>query len=139
MREKGAGGEGAGGSDPDPMVSGFPVRRSVPREGESRTDEAINGAARDLTRGEPSPRLRHAIRSRIQDGNRAKPLWIPALASAFVLAILGTIVVWQLRTPATVPPPQFTALAPPVAITPALPNVPNDPNDPNDSNDATAI
>jgi hypothetical protein len=108
-------------------------------------DELIDRAAHAMTRGEPSARLRVAVRARLAAGlggaglaarrpepwrrwKQARHLWIPALASAAALVVLAMTLVWMPRpehrvassAPAVVAPPRsvVSRVEPPVVESP---------------------
>jgi hypothetical protein len=62
-------------------------------------DQLIDRAAQAMTRGEPSPRLRGAVRARIAHSRPVPPAryswrpWIPALAGAAIVIV--AITVWR--------------------------------------------
>jgi hypothetical protein len=98
------------------VVSGF-----------SRTNELIDAAARELTAGEPSPRLRHAVRSRLEQRPRAwhMPVWVPALAGAALLVIVAFgVTVADRPSDATAPAAPRVAVASPVVPPPVEPEPP---------------
>jgi hypothetical protein len=77
----------------------------------SRTEPIIDAAARELTRGEPSPHLRHQIRARIEmPRRRPVPVWAPAFAGVAALVIV-VVVFQQAGTPIALPVPQPAAVA----------------------------
>ncbi|HTM01957.1 MAG TPA: hypothetical protein VL173_00515 [Vicinamibacterales bacterium] len=108
--------------------------------GFGRADASIDAAARDLTRGEPSPQLRQAVRARIETRRAwwVERAWVYGFASAAALVIVAVIVARGLSNspeePARVrsaqvahvepprveqvPPPPPTANAPRVARAP---------------------
>src|SRR5689334_9770529 len=58
-------------------------------------DDLIDRAARDLTRGEPSARLRQGVRARIgQRRGWSIPAMVPAFAGAAALVIVAVLVQW---------------------------------------------
>jgi hypothetical protein len=66
-------------------------------------DELIDRAAHAMTRGEPSDRLRHTVRARIEAGRPGSatrtrhrawwhlPAWVPASAAVMAVVIVGVI------------------------------------------------
>ena len=83
-------------------------------------DELIDRVARAMTHGEPSTRLREAVRTRIEQDRTpwAGRAWIPASAAATL--VLAAIVTWTLPGP-QVEPLRSTQLATALDVTPAIP------------------
>ena len=77
-------------------------------------DELIDRAAHAMTRGEPSARLRQAVRVRIDNGTQR--LWIPALTSVAALVVLAATMVWMPRSGRQATSPASAVVTPPPAV-----------------------
>ena len=77
-----------------------------------RNDQLIDTVARELTRGEPSVRLRRRIRARIESSRAwSLPLWLPASAGGAVVVIVAVVIQWS-GAPARLPAAPSIALGP---------------------------
>jgi hypothetical protein len=90
-----------------------------------RTDERIDAAARDLTRGAPSPRLRHAVRRRIEPRQpRARIwLWLPVFAGALAVLLLAIAQQWRSPEVPATPARMVATQDAPLAVAPPTPAV----------------
>jgi hypothetical protein len=91
--------------------------------GGQAADRAIDAAARDLTRGEPTRQLRAAVRRRIEQRTWWKmPIWVPvtAAAAAMVVAVVLTRNAPDAPGTSSPPPEQTVASNQPAPIAPGV-------------------